>query len=659
MKNNKISCLLISLIAMLIGHLAYAEPQNKCLANNYTADVRPSLTSIANAEDFYNWRTFLNFSKASVANIPLAARAPIVGPSSLVGFDIDDRAWQYDFLSTQWSQGGCGFYKKTTEERTANNVYNFKFWQYVDISYYFGHKLVTIPPTMWTNAAHKNGVLSLGTFNLNEINPFTVIDAQHVHKTSATLVEIAKTLGFDGYLINYEKAQFWFYQPLLILMRELQQQGLTVIWYDAPLSGGFANYFNQSAVPFFSAAGYFQTNYSWGYPYKEGLPALSYTTLLNNHLDKLNNHVFQMGDSYRDSFKADPFQTCPVETENKFFSRFKEVYTDATQSSYYTGLGFYAPNWTMFGGKPDPETDTNVPSATAFEQSDAGYWEGSGLYGCGTYDSRHVSFYVKPRTVITHLPFYTNFNTGVGERYFLSGKLASAGAWSHFTLQSILPTWQNLKSFDSPKTVRAYFDYQTAYEGGASWKMEGNHIAPGHNIIFKGFKTDFKTENHDEVHLVVKTTMNETIQLVVNQFNHLASVQKINLDDGWQKLIFKLPANLLVTELNIEVTPGESGIFNVNIGSLKVFHPTSSPVPQNQLATRSESLLTWMAKSPGSLYRIYGKKSDGTHVLLNEVANTFYDLHGNIFNGTVDFMRFTSFVIQEVTVAGDYVPVSF
>lgn len=44
----------------------------------------------------------------------------------------------------------------------AEAPYSFYHWQYIDIFNYFAHKLVTIPPAVWTNAAHKHGVVVLG-----------------------------------------------------------------------------------------------------------------------------------------------------------------------------------------------------------------------------------------------------------------------------------------------------------------------------------------------------------------------------------------------------------------------------------------------------------------------------------------------------------------
>lgn len=612
------------------------------------------MQAIKNADNFYNWRAFWNFNNASVAYVAFAPRTPQLGPAVIAGFDIDDRAWQYDFLSTLWSQGGCGWHQKTTQLRTANNVYNFKFWQYIDISYYFGHALLTVPPTMWTNAAHKNGVFSLGTLNLNNIDPTTILDAKHLHQTILALTDIAATLKFDGYLINFEKRDLQFVQPILTLMKSLSAKGLKIIWYDSPLSDGFANYLNEEAIPFLNTAGYFQSNYKWGYPYSSGFPEKSLQTLEKYHLAILNNHIFQTGDAYRDSFKINPQDICIPSDVNNHFTRFKDIFKNDKQTSYFTALGFFAPNWTMFGGNADPMTDTNVPDITAFEQSDAAYWEGSGMLGCGHTDFRNVSYFVKPRTVITSMPFYTNFNTGVGDRYYINGKVVSTGPWSHFTLQNILPTWQNVTIGNSRPKARAFFDYQDAYAGGSSWKIEDNTIlqAP---VTFKLFQTNLLASKNDEIDLVVKTSANEDIQLVVNQTQLLSASQKINLENGWRNFIYKLPTAMIVNEIDVAVIPAATGKININLGSLKIFKPGFLPIPQNQFATFVGSRLYWLPKNPGSSYRVYGKDQKGTYTLLNEVVNIMYDTHGNIFNGNVDFSQFISFLIQEVTTAGDFI----
>lgn len=188
------------------------------------------------------------------------------------------------------------------------------------------------------------------------------------------------------------------------------------------------------------------------------------------------------------------------------------------------------------------------------------------------------------------------------------------------------------------------FDYQLVYQGGNSWKIEATSDA-----ILKLFKTDFVTQINNKINLVVKTSYDsKNLRLIVNQTQSLSSSKIIQLKNGWQQLIFDLPAQTKINELDIFVKSGST-----NLGSLKIEAGTS-PEPKNQMAKKEGSVLTWSRMQPGSLYRVYGRYPNGTYALLNEVANTTYDLRGNIFNGQVDSTQFIDFLIQEVTVAGDF-----
>ena len=120
--------------------------------------------------DFNNWPNLPWVTEASKAQVPRADRiAPYSdwenGPSSMVAFD--NGPWAYDPWFTKWCQGGHG--QSPDGKRTAANVYNFSFWQYVNICYYFTHELLTIPPDLWTNTAHKNGVYCLGCLVLDSL----------------------------------------------------------------------------------------------------------------------------------------------------------------------------------------------------------------------------------------------------------------------------------------------------------------------------------------------------------------------------------------------------------------------------------------------------------------------------------------------------------
>jgi mannosyl-glycoprotein endo-beta-N-acetylglucosaminidase len=98
---------------------------------------------------------------------------------------------------------------------TRRDVYNFSNWNLIDIFVYFSHCRVTIPPPSWTNAAHRNGVLCLGTlitewdegladlvsvFSPNDKSN----DGQGIFNVADKLIELAVYYGFDGWLINIE-----------------------------------------------------------------------------------------------------------------------------------------------------------------------------------------------------------------------------------------------------------------------------------------------------------------------------------------------------------------------------------------------------------------------------------------------------------------------
>jgi mannosyl-glycoprotein endo-beta-N-acetylglucosaminidase len=47
-------------------------------------------------------------------------------------------------------------------EQPAAPFYSFFHWWHIDLFVYFSHHFITVPPTVWTNQAHRHGVLMLG-----------------------------------------------------------------------------------------------------------------------------------------------------------------------------------------------------------------------------------------------------------------------------------------------------------------------------------------------------------------------------------------------------------------------------------------------------------------------------------------------------------------
>ncbi|RYQ83679.1 hypothetical protein Ahy_B10g102450 isoform C [Arachis hypogaea] len=100
------------------------------------------------------------------------------------------------YLDDKWVQGG-----------TNPDAYAIWHWHLIDVFVYFSHNLVTIPPPCWTNTAHRHGVKVLGTFITEWDEGRAACDVLLSTKESAQmyaerLVELAVTLGFDGWLVN-------------------------------------------------------------------------------------------------------------------------------------------------------------------------------------------------------------------------------------------------------------------------------------------------------------------------------------------------------------------------------------------------------------------------------------------------------------------------
>ena len=146
-------------------------------------------------------------------------------------------------------KGGYLPYEVAQGIESSTTVYTCEYLQYVDTFVYFSHKLVAIPPVSWINLMHKNGVKILGTFiveggsgssKLGEIfkpGPDSPDAAFYANQ----LVLLAKTYGFDGWLLNFESTFPTdifdlpiFHSWLDYLKDEMHRviPGSQVIWYD-------------------------------------------------------------------------------------------------------------------------------------------------------------------------------------------------------------------------------------------------------------------------------------------------------------------------------------------------------------------------------------------------------------------------------------------
>ncbi|CAH1645788.1 unnamed protein product [Spodoptera littoralis] len=170
-----------------------------------------------------------------------------------------------------------GYHDDSVIEGTSKfDAYTFYNWAGIDIFCYFSHHLITIPPVGWINVGHAHGVKVIGTIITEWGDGIGFWDQVLSSETkyqdvASALVAIAKTLKFDGYLLNVENKVT---HPDMLLqfvkyfhrMLHAELPHATLLWYDSVTISGTLNWqnkLNEKNMAFFEACDGLFTNYSW------------------------------------------------------------------------------------------------------------------------------------------------------------------------------------------------------------------------------------------------------------------------------------------------------------------------------------------------------------------------------------------------------------
>ncbi|KAL2916062.1 hypothetical protein HK105_204486 [Polyrhizophydium stewartii] len=337
----------------------------------------------------------------------------------------------------------------------TSRIYSIQHWQLIDLFVYFSHERLSVPPVAWTTAAHRNGVSVLATFitewnpgeseNLmliygpgyNPLIPSTSFDFSPFF--ADRMVELAKFHGFDGWFINIEAplpdashapVMARFVRYLTERMRSEVPNGL-VVWYDSLTRSGrirWQDCLNEENKMFFDASDGFFSNYTWrrGFPEASAQlagPARQYDVFTG--IDVWGRNTFGGGGfnahkALREIVRAGtsvaifaPAWTYEALGSDSFEQHERRLWCDA-------GVRVDA---------PAPDADGVLPT-TAVDQADV---------GC-------IADFVTPRAAPSGRWFYSNFDTGFGNRLCIDGEVVATGPWSHLARQSIPPTHHSSRS---------------------------------------------------------------------------------------------------------------------------------------------------------------------------------------------------------------------
>lgn len=530
--------------------------------------------------------------------------------------------------------------------------YHFNFWQYIDYySYWHGTAtaytppeyyddlaqsdwqqkwfefgMLNIPNPTYTDAAHKNGVLSLaGIFFSNNdrgqqtYKQMIVKDESGNYPVAEKLIEMAKYYGYDGYFVNQEEQKpnvaVDDIPDYIAFMKALQEGGLYVQWYDSlDTSTGqntFARTFNDNNISFlYDSEQDEQVSQSFFFDYGMGKNQI---TTAKDYIEKLNQKsgtsfdVYDIGfaglEAGRDRFKS----VQGTALANKLDSNGKSQLSIATLGADFVHAGLdedMGQSWPVnrradndyqwmtnvreqlwwSGANIDPTNTAVSETNTASDvYADTRYWPG-------------IASVIAERSVIGDSNFYTNFNTGHGLSYYVNGSVSNEDEWSNMSLQDIPVTWQWWQDTTGNKLTVDFdygpeynidsterYDYKQigAYQGGSSLVVNGKLDAEN---FLRLYKTDLNVNKDSKLSITYnkpsandKSTMN--IGLILEDDPN--TVVKVPVKGsgkktkGWVTTELDLSdyAGKSIAALGLVFDPGKESVdkYQMNIGQIRVY----------------------------------------------------------------------------------------
>ena len=371
--------------------------------------------------------------------------------------------WQYVDQYASWhGMPSVGTPEELNDVKDERNATDGNAW--MRRNFEFG--LVNLPNPAYTNAAHKNGVLSLGCmFQPRAYQNFEVMlykDENGRYPVADKLTEMAKYYGFDGYFFNMEGRYYSAAarEQLKTFFAQMRADGMYIQWYNA---GSFSTDMLTSAT---------KDNYEGATPYA------------NSSFIEYGRSV--PGDEGTTPYGLDKYEAAFNGYEagrDRWRNKFTRMMKDGVMNGSIASLGTdFVQTGLEKNIRQDAETGYNLFSREldeyqwmAFERERL-WWTGNsnsnttnvnaGLTGtAGDIDASNftgIADYIAERSVVRGDTFYTNFNTGHGLEYKLNGELSSSSEWSNINLQDILPTWQWWFETNGTK-LKAEFDYGSKY----------------------------------------------------------------------------------------------------------------------------------------------------------------------------------------------------
>ncbi len=511
--------------------------------------------------------------------------------------------------------------------------YAFGYWPYVENLIFWGGSagegLILAPNPGVTDAAHRHGVPVLGTVffpptvfggQIQWVRDFVQRDGD-TFPVADKMIEVAAYYGFDGWFINQETAggNAALATDIQDMMIYLQQHSdLTIEWYDAMTESGsifWQEELNAQNDAFFQqgdvrVSDLMFLDFGW-----------TATDLANS-----NTYAQSLGRDPYELYAGVDYQARGIGIGSDFPRVFPEGEAHRTSLGIYRPDETFTPNLDQFYAR---ERQLWVGSDGDPSREDAGAWKG-------------IAHYIPAATSIDAHPFVTHFGVGQGYGYFVDGENRAPASWAgegwnNLSLQDVQPTWRWwVETAGEPITVRTDFD--TAYQGGSSLRLEGDVAA---DQLVRLFQTDLDLTSQSGLSIAYRlfTPGPTALQVGLTFADDLGGVTLLDLggaQPGWYLETLNLApyAGRTLAALSLFMPASAGPGFAVNVGRLGVLESDLVPgapttVTVERRTEESPDLLTlrlrWNAPSTDvSYYEVYRRLPDDTRQFLGGSSSTAY-----------------------------------
>ncbi|MBQ1444608.1 MAG: hypothetical protein IIZ13_12245 [Renibacterium sp.] len=619
------------------------------------------------ASDITGWSPGLDpNAKHFVCHIPRAARiAPFAATQARPSLDPSTQV-----LTIDGDYRGSIYDERARAIGDESYVYTFRYWQYLDVfSSWHGqltpnvpadkvadknasgrtYGVLEVPNAGWTEAAHKNGAMSIGCWfwprNGASFSDFVKKNPDGSYPVADKMIEIRKYFGFDGYFLNQEAqvsaTDAKAFKAMVTYLKSRDPE-CYLQYYDAMLESGSLSYQNMIN----------SKNVGWlGTAQKPLMDSI------------FMNYGWLRGWGVSGTGGPDPDLTKSAKTVSDLGFNPKNVAYGTTEfqqggfnpSEIFGGLAAPGKNppvsWGMFvpsefwnRGCSDGTTRT-VLGRSIFRDLEQKFWSGpkgdpsqsgrvteptqpyrQNIWNTSGFDG--VAHSVVEKSPYSALPINTNFTIGVGSYFNLQGATAGTKAWNNAGIADPVLSWQFWVSNAAGTQSSVTLDESTAWEGSHSLRIKSSAGANPESTVHL-FKTDLTIGSSVTATVMVKTSSAPALSLVLAPKAAPTSVSTVALTpsgaavNGWTAYTANLaPTTGQIAKISLKVAA--AGSFDLNLGSVRIAGNGTTPAKPNGFSVTAGTagsngenvFLDWTKAADAYAYDVFNVDTAGAKTWL-------------------------------------------